>query len=170
MTTFRDSRGAGLRRTPSHPGSQFPKAPALWPWSLSRRPSGLHPCARAYNGPRVMRKPAIKFLQKPSCTTCRKAKAFLEKQGATLELRSLDDQHLSEQELDELIGERDHLPFLNTRNELYRSRKMKDHPPSLREAIRLMAATPNLIRRPVVLCGKRIVLGYDETAYRDLLP
>jgi Spx/MgsR family transcriptional regulator len=116
-----------------------------------------------------MRKPIIQFLQKPSCTTCRKGKAFLEKQGATLEPRSLDDQRLSERELDELIGDRDHLPFLSTRNELYRSRKMKDHPPSRAEAIRLMAANPNLIRRPVVIRGTSIVLGYDEDAYRKLL-
>jgi arsenate reductase (glutaredoxin) len=116
-----------------------------------------------------MPKSKIQFLQKPSCTTCRKAKLFLEKHGASLELRSLDDQRLSEQELEQLIGARDYVAFLNTRNELYRSRKMKDHPPSRQEAIRLMVAHPNLIRRPVVLRGKTIVLGYDEAAYRELL-
>ena len=46
----------------------------------------------------------IKFLQKPSCTTCRKAKDYLEKLGAELELRSLDADPLSEDELDTLIG------------------------------------------------------------------
>jgi arsenate reductase len=116
-----------------------------------------------------MSAPKIRFLQKPSCTTCRKAKLFLEKQGATLQLRSLDEQRLSEAELDELIGERDYLVFLNTRNELYRARKMKERPPSRPEAIRLMAANPNLIRRPVALRGTSVVLGYDEVAYRDLL-
>jgi Spx/MgsR family transcriptional regulator len=116
-----------------------------------------------------MRDKKIAFLQKPSCTSCRKAKLFLEKQGATLELRSLDDQRLSERELDQLIGDRDHLPFLNTRNEIYRERKLKDHPPNRQEAIRLMAAHPNLIRRPMVLRGKAMVLGYDEEAYRKLL-
>ncbi|MGA2812584.1 MAG: ArsC/Spx/MgsR family protein [Candidatus Acidiferrum sp.] len=116
-----------------------------------------------------MPKPTIQFLQKPSCTTCRKGKAFLKKQGVTLKLRSLDDQRLSEQELDELIGDRDHLAFLNPRNELYRSRKMKDHPPTRPEAVRLMAANPNLIRRPVVIRGASIVLGYDQPAYRKLL-
>jgi Spx/MgsR family transcriptional regulator len=116
-----------------------------------------------------MAKQKIQFLQKPSCTTCRKAKAFLEKHGAQLDLRSLDDQRLSEDELDRLIGDRDYIPFLSTRNELYRSRKMKEQPPSRSEAIRLMAATSNLIRRPIVISGKRIVLGYDEAAYQELL-
>ncbi len=116
-----------------------------------------------------MPKSKIRFLQKPSCTTCRKAKLFLEKHGAALELRSLDEQRLSEAELEQLIGERDYVAFLNTRNELYRSNKMKERPPTRREAIRLMAEHPNLIRRPVVVCGKTVVLGYDEAVYRELL-
>jgi Spx/MgsR family transcriptional regulator len=110
----------------------------------------------------------IKFWQKPTCTTCGKAKAFLEKLGAALELRSLDTQRLSEAELDELIGERDYKKFLNSRNELYRTRNMKDKPPARAEAIRLMAKEPNLIRRPVVIRGQEIVLGYDEDAFRKL--
>jgi Spx/MgsR family transcriptional regulator len=110
-----------------------------------------------------------RFLQKPTCTTCRKAKAFLEKLGAELELRNLDTQTLSEAELDELIGDRDHRKFLNTRNEMYRTRNMKDNPPGRAEAIKLMAKNPNLIRRPVVIRGEEIVLGHDEDAFRRLV-
>jgi len=116
-----------------------------------------------------MAKTKIQFLQKPTCTTCRKAKAYLEKLGADLELRSLDKERMSEAELEKLIGERDYKSFLNTRNELYRARKMKDHPPSRSEAIKLMAKEPNLIRRPVVIRGSQIVLGHDEEAFRKLV-
>jgi arsenate reductase len=89
--------------------------------------------------------------------------------GAELDSRDLDIERLTEAELDELIGERDHKDFLNTRNELYRTRKMKEHPPSRSEAIKLMAKEPNLIRRPVVLQGSEMLLGFDEAAYRKLL-
>lgn len=89
--------------------------------------------------------------------------------GAELESRDLDKERLSEAELDELIGDRDHKEFLNTRNELYRERNMKEHPPSRAEAIKLMAKEPNLIRRPVVLQGSQMVLGFEEEAYRKLL-
>jgi Spx/MgsR family transcriptional regulator len=119
-------------------------------------------------GERIVGKVKIKFLQKPSCTTCRKAKAFLEKRKVELDLRDLGKDRLSVQELDELIGKRDHRPFLNTRNELYRARKMGENPPSRDEALRLMAAEPNLIRRPVVLRGAEIVLGYDEDALKRI--
>jgi Spx/MgsR family transcriptional regulator len=111
----------------------------------------------------------VKFLQKPTCTTCRKAKVFLETLGAELELRNLDTERLSEPELDKLIGTRDHRKFLNTRNELYRARKMKDNPPGRADAIKLMAKNPNLIRRPVVIRGEEIVLGHDEQAFRKMV-
>lgn len=112
---------------------------------------------------------AVQFFQKPSCTTCRKAKTYLESHGVRLEFRDLDKERLSERELDQLIGERDYLPFLNPRNELYRSRGMKAKPPSRAEAIRLMARNPNLIRRPVILRGGEILLGFDQDACRRLL-
>lgn len=111
----------------------------------------------------------IHFLQKPSCTSCRKARALLEKKGADLEFRNLDTERLSAGELDALIGSRDYKAFLNTRNELYRRKKMGKNPPSRAEAIRLMAGTPNLIRRPVVIRGNDIVLGCDEEALEKLV-
>jgi arsenate reductase-like glutaredoxin family protein len=89
--------------------------------------------------------------------------------GAQLESRDLDKQRLTEAELDELIGSRDYKEFLNTRNELYRSRNMKNHPPSRVEALKLMAKEPNLIRRPIVIRGSQMVLGFDEEAYRKLV-
>jgi len=116
-----------------------------------------------------MAKTKIQFLQKPTCTTCRKAKEFLEKHGAELELRNLDTQRLTADELDKLIGDEIHTKFLNTRNELYRAQNMKDHPPSRAEMIKLMVEEPNLIRRPVVIRGSQIVLGYDEDAYKRIV-
>jgi len=111
----------------------------------------------------------VRFLQKPTCTTCRKTKEFLDQLGADFELRSLDDDPLSEAELDELIGARDYKQFLNPRNDLYREKKMKDKPPTRAQAIKLMAKTPNLIRRPVVVSGDDVVLGFDEQALRGLM-
>ena len=91
------------------------------------------------------------------------------KQGATLIDRDLGRQPLSEAELKRLFAGRDPRDFLNPRNELYRRMKMKEHPPSAREAIRLMAKEPNLIRRPLVVRGAKAVAGYDEEALLDLI-
>jgi arsenate reductase-like glutaredoxin family protein len=90
-------------------------------------------------------------------------------EGAELELRDLGKDRLTAEELDKLIGNRDYKLFLNTRNELYRERNMAERPPSRAEAIRMMAAEPNLIRRPVVIRGGQMVLGYDEEALKKLV-
>jgi arsenate reductase len=102
------------------------------------------------------------FLQKPTCTTCRKARAYMEDRGFALHFRDLDKERLSSDELEKLIGDRDHREFLNTRNELYRQKNMKNTPPSRADAIRMMVSEPNLIRRPVIAARGRIVLGFDQ--------
>lgn len=86
----------------------------------------------------------------------------------TFDSRDLGEQPLTETELDQLIGERDYQEFLNRRNELYRKRSMKEHPPSRAEAIKLMAKEPNLIRRPLLIRGSQIIFGFDGVAYRKL--
>lgn len=71
---------------------------------------------------------------------------------------------LSVEELDRLIGKRDYKLFLNSRNELYRERGMKENPPARAEALRLMSENPNLIKRPILVRGNQIELGYDGVA------
>ena len=109
-----------------------------------------------------------KFLGKSTCTTCRKAKSFMERRGFQLYYRDLAKERLSSKELEDLIGNRDYKEFLNTRNELFRKKKMGEKPPTRREAIRLMAQEPNLIRRPVVVAGGRVVVGFDEEGIAHL--
>jgi arsenate reductase len=104
----------------------------------------------------------VQFLHKPTCATCRKARRFMEKRGIGLRFRNLAKERLSAVELEKLIGKRDHEQFLNPRCSLFRKLKMKDRPPSRRQAITMMAKDPDLIRRPVVVAGGRVVVGYDE--------
>jgi arsenate reductase (glutaredoxin) len=89
--------------------------------------------------------------------------------GAEIESRDLDKQPLSEKELNELIGARDYELFLNSRNELYREKKMAENPPKREEAIRLMAKNPNLIKRPIAVRGDQIAVGFHVADYMKLL-
>jgi Spx/MgsR family transcriptional regulator len=109
----------------------------------------------------------MKFYQKPTCSTCRKAKKWLQEQNIKAEEIDLN-QGLSEEQLDALIGKRDYLKFLNFRNELYRERKMKANPPTREEALKLMSQHPNLIRRPILVNRSKIALGFDEAEFRDV--
>jgi arsenate reductase-like glutaredoxin family protein len=76
---------------------------------------------------------------------------------------------LTVEELDRLIGKRDYRLFLNSRNELFRERNMKEQPPSREDALALMAAHPNLIKRPILVKGNQMALGFQEAEMRVLV-
>jgi arsenate reductase-like glutaredoxin family protein len=85
---------------------------------------------------------------------------LLREKGSNFEEVDLN-KGLSAAQLEKLIGKRDYITFLNTRNELYRERGMKENPPSRAEAIKLMSENPNLIKRPILVDGDKILLGSD---------
>lgn len=76
---------------------------------------------------------------------------------------------MSVAELDRLIGKRDHTEFLNTRNELYRRLGMKKNPPTREAALRLMAENPNLIKRPLMKLGGKLLVGFDAAQVSAVL-
>ena len=93
----------------------------------------------------------------------------MQAKGARLEEREYGKNPLSENELREIIGDGPITGFLNSRNSLYRERNMKQKPPSKEEAIKLILKEQNLLKRPVVIKGKRKILGFDETELGGLL-
>ena len=69
----------------------------------------------------------------------------------------------------EIIGNDPIEPFLNTRTPLYREKQMKQIPPSKDEAIKLMLKYPNLLKRPVIIKGKKKLTGFNEAEVKQLL-
>ncbi len=76
---------------------------------------------------------------------------------------------LSAEQIDAIIGPRNHLDFLNTRNVVYRQMGMKLSPPSREEALRLMSENPNLIRRPLTVMDGSLVVGFAPQKLADLV-
>jgi Spx/MgsR family transcriptional regulator len=76
---------------------------------------------------------------------------------------------LTEAELREIIGGEPIDNFLNTRTALYRQRNMKQKPPAKDEAISLMRKDPNLLKRPVIIKGKKRLTGFNEAQVEALL-
>jgi arsenate reductase len=75
----------------------------------------------------------------------------------------------SEKELWEIIGDEPVEKFLNTRTPLYRERNMKQKPPSKEEAVKLMLKDANLLKRPVIVKGKKKLTGFNEAEVKELL-
>jgi Spx/MgsR family transcriptional regulator len=93
----------------------------------------------------------------------------LQAKKVAFEEREYGKNPFTEKELRELIGDEPVANILNSRNELYRARNMKQKPPSKEEAIKLMLKEPNLLRRPVIVKGKKKILGFNEAEVMQLL-
>jgi arsenate reductase-like glutaredoxin family protein len=93
----------------------------------------------------------------------------LQAKKAKVEEREYGKNPLSEKELREIIGDDPIERFLNTRTPLYRERNMKQKPPSKEEAIKLMLKDSNLLKRPVIIQGKRKLAGFNEAEIKQLL-
>lgn len=85
------------------------------------------------------------------------------------EEREYGKKPFTEKELRELVGDLPVEAILNSRNELYRERNMKQRPPAQEEAIKLILKEPNLLRRPVIVKGKKKILGFNESEVAKLL-
>ena len=86
-----------------------------------------------------------------------------------LEERDYGKSPLNENELRQIIGDDPITDFLNTRTALYRERNMKAQPPSKDEAIALMLRDQNLLRRPILVKGRKKVVGFNEKEVKELL-
>jgi Spx/MgsR family transcriptional regulator len=92
----------------------------------------------------------------------------LQAKGVPFEEREYGKKPFTETELRELIGDEPIGKFLNTRTPLYRERNMKQKPPSKDEAIKLMLKHANLLKRPVIIKGKKKVIGFNEAEMKAL--
>lgn len=85
------------------------------------------------------------------------------------EEREYGKRPFTEKELREIIGDDPIESFLNTRTPLYRENHMKQKPPSKDEAIKLMLKDPNLLKRPVIIKGKKKLTGFNEAELKEMI-
>lgn len=76
---------------------------------------------------------------------------------------------LTEKELKDIIGDEPIEKFLNSRTPLYREKNMKQKPPAKDEAIKLMLKDQNLLKRPVIIKGKKRLTGFNEGEVKEIL-
>ena len=113
------------------------------------------------------------FLQYPPCSTCKKAKAFLDEQGASYTARHIKEENPSYEELKAWV-EMSGLPlkkFFNTSGLLYKSMNLKEKLPTMteEEQLRLLASDGMLVKRPILVTEKAVLTGFREEAWKKAL-
>ena len=113
------------------------------------------------------------FLEYPPCSTCKKAKKWLEDNGIAYEARHIKEQNPSYEELKSWY-EKSGLPlkkFFNTSGLQYRALELKDKLPTMteEEQLRLLSTDGMLVKRPLVVTETAVLTGFKETEWEKLL-
>ena len=113
------------------------------------------------------------FLEYPPCTTCKKAKKWLQDNGLEFSARHIKEQNPTAQELSEW-QEKSGLElkkFFNTSGLVYKELGLKDRLPhmSREEQIDLLASNGMLVKRPILVAGDTILVGFREKEWEKLL-
>ena len=114
----------------------------------------------------------MKFICYPKCTTCQKAKKWLDENGISYELRDIKENNPTADELREWY-KNSGLPlkkFFNTSGLLYKSMELKNKLPNMSddEQIKLLATDGMLVKRPILVNGKKVLVGFREKEYEEL--
>lgn len=113
------------------------------------------------------------FVCYPKCTTCQKAKRWLEDHQITFELRDIKTDNPTYEEL-EAWHRRSGLPlkkFFNTSGLLYKSMELKDKLPGMteEEMLRLLATDGMLVKRPLLVGDTFVLVGFKETDWEHCM-
>ena len=75
----------------------------------------------------------------------------------------------SKAELDELIGDRPFVEFISTRAKSYKITGWDRRSPTKKQAISAMMIDPTLLRRPILIVGKRVIIGWSQKEYATIV-
>ena len=115
----------------------------------------------------------LTFLCYPKCTTCQKARKWLDENQISYEFRDIKTEHPSAEELAAWY-KRSGLPlkkFFNTSGLLYKSMQLKEKLPGMAEdeMLRLLATDGMLVKRPLLVGDEVVLVGFKEAEWNARL-
>lgn len=111
------------------------------------------------------------FIEYPKCTTCKKAKKWLDDNGFTYTDRHIVENNPTADEIREWHQKSglELKKFFNTSGLLYKSMNLKDKLPTMsdEEKYEILASNGMLVKRPVLVDGDRVLLGFKAEKWED---
>lgn len=115
----------------------------------------------------------ILFIEYPKCSTCQKAKKWLQAHDVAFEDRHIVEQNPTEAELKTWIARSglEMKKFFNTSGLKYKELGLKDKLPAMsdEEKIQLLASDGMIVKRPIVVTDEKILVGFKESQWEEVL-
>lgn len=115
---------------------------------------------------------SILFIEYPKCTTCIKAKKFLNEMGVEFEDRHIVEDNPTAAELNEWIDKSglELKKFFNTSGKLYKEMNLKDKikDMSKEECVELLSTNGMLVKRPILIKDDKVLVGFKEEQYKEI--
>lgn len=112
------------------------------------------------------------FLEYPKCSTCQKAKKWLESNQITYEDRHIVENNPSVEELEKWIkvSGKEIKKWFNTSGLKYRELQLKDKLDKMsdEEKIKLLASDGMLVKRPILVAEDKVLIGFKEQEWENL--
>ena len=113
------------------------------------------------------------FLEYPKCSTCQKARKWLDSREVSYTDRHIVEENPTFEELKEWYG-RSGLPlkrFFNTSGMLYKEMKLKEKLPDMseEEQLQLLSTNGMLVKRPLLIDDNLVLTGFKEAEWEDSL-
>ena len=113
------------------------------------------------------------FIEYPPCTTCKKAKKWLQDHGLSFTARHIKEENPTAGELDawQTKSGLELKKFFNTSGMRYRELELKDRLPAMsrEEQLRLLSSDGMLVKRPILVTGDTVLVGFKEKDWEKLL-
>jgi regulatory protein spx len=108
----------------------------------------------------------------PSCTSCRKAKSWLEEHEIPYTERNIFSEPLTMEEIKEILRmtEDGTDEIISTRSKTFQKLDVNLDAMPLQDLFGLIKDNPGLLRRPIIIDEKRLQVGYNEDEIRRFLP
>ena len=114
----------------------------------------------------------VTLFTSPSCTSCRKAKAWLIENNIDFKERNIFSEALTIDEIKNILAITEHgtEDIISFRSKTFQKLNMDIDSISIQELYKVIQENPGMLRRPIIVDDKRLQVGYNEDEIRRFLP
>ena len=115
----------------------------------------------------------FEFLEYPKCSTCKKAKKYLEDNNISFSDRNIIDRKPTKEELNKwiILSKKEIKSWFNTSGVKYKELKLKDKLPNMtyEEKIELLSTDGMLVKRPILVTNDKVYIGFKENEWKGIM-